>query len=798
MIARDIDYFNRRYIMHCGQTGQGTIDYRVGMSGGCSTCEGAGAGSKTFLSGDEMEGGAILGLQSGTVLGGPKVPRENSRVMASFSSLGAPIGFSPQAITNPNARAQDAPPPSQAPPPPSGAPPPAPAVGRGGAILGHPQKFEDRYMYQNPKFQTQPVVDGKKFSSLGRPNMPMSGKSIKAGDEVFVRDLGNGEPIHKDEYTGAGKEDSEKEEEEYEEDSDTSSSSSEDDLLTREHMETMKGVKRAREYLDGGYCGGKGGPSGATSGSRGATGSFKGSTPNFKGTNSGTKVKPNTPAPPPIPKVKGPVPKGPTPKGPTPKGPTPKGPTPKGPAPKGPTPKGPAPKGPAPKGPAPKGNASKGLKPKNKPNKPPKNQPANPPPKGAPPNPSGPTWLTTANKALDVGLQVLAIVNGFKMFSDDPVGDFMNMYEDELCDDLGQNPKIEDIIQCLKDQDYDDEEIQSLLSLSQGALAEQAGKEVSQSLKQALQERENGNINKNTTCLDAMNEVGDAKEMVSPEQKPVRKATSYFGGYFKDTLDATSHHQTERKVSAQMNSRIGYGPPNEVQIRQTPESMTQKRVAPTASAPRAPPRRGKGRPNEVQIRQTPESMTQKRVAPIASAPRAPPRRGKGRPNEVQIRQTPESMTQTRVAPVVSAPRAPPRRGKGRPNEVQIRQTPESMTQTRVAPVASAPRAPPRRGKGNPNARAPKAPSRGPPKSSAPAPFTPSAPKAPTVRQPRMSTPSAPRAPSMKQPVSVPKAPPRATGTGKPNKRAEIVKKVMSEQGMSMIEASKYVKANGLY
>jgi hypothetical protein len=30
------------------------------------------------------------------------------------------------------------------------------------------------------------------------------------------------------------------------------------------------------------------------------------------------------------------------------------------------------------------------------------------------------------------------------------------------------------------------------------------------------------------------------------------------------------------------------------------------------------------------------------------------------------------------------------------------------------------------------------------------------------------------------------------------KRAEIVKKVMAEKGMKMIEASKYVKAHGLY
>ena len=38
-----------------------------------------------------------------------------------------------------------------------------------------------------------------------------------------------------------------------------------------------------------------------------------------------------------------------------------------------------------------------------------------------------------------------------------------------------------------------------------------------------------------------------------------------------------------------------------------------------------------------------------------------------------------------------------------------------------------------------------------------------------------------------------------SGMGKPKgARAAIVKKVMNEKGMSMIEASKYVKKNGLY
>jgi hypothetical protein len=36
------------------------------------------------------------------------------------------------------------------------------------------------------------------------------------------------------------------------------------------------------------------------------------------------------------------------------------------------------------------------------------------------------------------------------------------------------------------------------------------------------------------------------------------------------------------------------------------------------------------------------------------------------------------------------------------------------------------------------------------------------------------------------------------GAKKPNKRAEIVKKVMRERGVKMIEASKIVKNEGLY
>jgi hypothetical protein len=39
---------------------------------------------------------------------------------------------------------------------------------------------------------------------------------------------------------------------------------------------------------------------------------------------------------------------------------------------------------------------------------------------------------------------------------------------------------------------------------------------------------------------------------------------------------------------------------------------------------------------------------------------------------------------------------------------------------------------------------------------------------------------------------------RSGGGDGRKKRAEIVKKVMAEKGMKMIEASKYVKQHGLY
>ena len=161
--------------------------------------------------------------------------------------------------------------------------------------------------------------------------------------------------------------------------------------------------------------------------------------------------------------------------------------------------------------------------------------------------------------------------------------------------------------------------------------------------------------------MDAMNEVGDSREQVTAEQMPVRKQVTYFGSGFHETVNATSGVQRFPKVSAQMNSRIGYG------------------------------RSGAPRP-----------------APAKSARPAVERPAKS------------------AMPAVERPA----------------------------------------------------------KSAMPA----------VVREARQA--------KQREPVPAPTPAPAPVNTveakGKPNKRADVVKKVMKEKGMSMIEASKFVKANGLY
>jgi len=868
-ISRDIDYFNRKYIMHCGTTGQGTIDYRSEITGGCYSCGddmvGGGAGAKVFSEPIVGTGGAILGIQSGTVLGGPKVFRENRRFVSSFSSLGAPVAFRREALTDPSTAPQDAPPASaSAPAPGAEAPPPPPATG--GAILGPLKSFENRYRYESPNFHTQAVKDshGKMMteSSLGRPDMPKSGIVYRAGHDAFVRDLGNGSPNGHG-YAGAGmsmaigsgKKD------EYEDDSSDESSSggsSSDDrgLLDKENRETVMAFNREKAYRQGGYCssltpegGGQfsqkkklpgassgpssGGPSGKSRSERKADkeaarkqkqeadkakkdadkkakdekrtaekekkkaegdkkkieadknkaaldkkkaeANAKKATADKKKAEIETKRKENADL-----------------------------------AAKNKKPETAAPE-------APKPTKQQNKKPtETKPASAPAPAAAPAPAKGAVPT-NGPAWLTTASRVVDLALPILSVVMGFNMYSEDPAGDFMEMYGDELCDNLGANPSIEKIVECLQNQDYSDEEIQQFLALSQGAVSEQASKEVSQALKVKLSAIENGNKNKNTQCLDALNEVGDSNEKVSPEQRPVRKQVSYFGsgfkeskkasiskqnkvlpidnmipvsgGYFKQTKDETTGRQTKRKVQAQMNSRVGYGLSRGKPVQpirspsKTKEEVYTARQAMASRAsvakPRAPPAQAQAPPAQTRESQARarESAARARAQTSAPAPSNEPT-GMGillpreRLQEQSLAPKPApSQGQSRGRAPAPAPAPTPAPSRGQP---RVKAPPSKPAPTRESARESAARA-----RAQPPARA---------QPSAPAPPTARAKVQPSARAQPSAPPRAPAQPEMAE----------TSGKGKPNKRAEIVKKVMKQQGMSMIEASKYVKANGLY
>jgi hypothetical protein len=102
----------------------------------------------------------------------------------------------------------------------------------------------------------------------------------------------------------------------------------------------------------------------------------------------------------------------------------------------------------------------------------------------------------------------------------------------------------------------DPEDIQQLLSQSQGAIKAKESRGISSSISSAKIEPRTdvGNVNKNTTCLDAMNNVADVSATAPKEARPVRKNDTYFGGYFKTTQKATKGIQEVMKEKAQMNA----------------------------------------------------------------------------------------------------------------------------------------------------------------------------------------------------------------------------------------------------
>jgi hypothetical protein len=220
-ISRDIDYFNKRYIAHCDSTGTGTQNYRVQMATGLSG-GGAGCAPCNFDSSDDEsvgEGGAILGLQAGTILGGPRTPSiPDRKEISSFSKLGAPISKNATEEKNKNDVPNvtpDAPPP----PPDAGAPPPK----AGGAILG-----------LTPYAFPAPAMTKNKMSILSKAVQPPIGRMYRAGKFVSVRDLG-------DDDEGPYNHQYKKSRYESDSDSDSSSESESDD--------------ESESNYEGGYCG---------------------------------------------------------------------------------------------------------------------------------------------------------------------------------------------------------------------------------------------------------------------------------------------------------------------------------------------------------------------------------------------------------------------------------------------------------------------------------------------------------------------------------------------------------------
>jgi len=280
---------------------------------------------------------------------------------------------------------------------------------------------------------------------------------------------------------------------------------------------------------------------------------------------------------------------------------------------------------------------------------------------------NGPKWLKDKEEgAKEVkDMKPVGKVLGFEIYSETPEEDWIKTYSDEFGDFEGLT--IAEIINELRDLDIEDDDIQMYLKQSQGAIKALESKGVSSTLTSAkVTPHDIGNKNKNTTCMDAFNTVANANETAQREVRPVRQNDSYFGttgGYFKTTLKAEPKKQQEKIVpKAQM-----------------PSSTMSGMGKPVKKAGR--PRKLKGGDAGENIKETAE-MLQKAVM--------------DRKNEMDK----------------SNQQAPPQptEGKGKPKK-------EKKEKSKVKRV---------------------------------------------------------------------------------NKRAEVVKKVMKEKNLSMIEASKYVKANGLY
>jgi hypothetical protein len=169
-------------------------------------------------------------------------------------------------------------------------------------------------------------------------------------------------------------------------------------------------------------------------------------------------------------------------------------------------------------------------------------------------NPEGPKWQKDKKVIEKENKKPVGNVLGYTMYSKTPVEDWDEFYNDEFGD--FSESTIEQLITTLKMQAMDPEDIQQLLSQSQGAIKAKESKGVSSSITGAKIEPRTdvGNVNKNTTCMDAYNNVADASATAPKEARPVRKNDTYFGGYFKTTQKASRGVQEVMKEKAQMNA----------------------------------------------------------------------------------------------------------------------------------------------------------------------------------------------------------------------------------------------------
>jgi hypothetical protein len=616
-LAREVDFINRQYIANCDNTGQGTQNYRVQIS----SYRGGGKGSKEYHchssdSEDSMDGGAILGLQAGTILGGPKSQSDlpTRKQIVSTSSLGAPLSTNNATIAETNEEST-----ADVEPKPEG------NAQVGGAILG----------VKPYRFGTTPL--GKKTSYLSSQVVPASGKMFRAGRYVSVRDLGDDDVNYskRSRYESSSEDESSSDEEAVNRGKAFLSIEVKGSAKPAKSLSGLRDssvVKKASQSLDAFYNKMKkeksddkdDGPDGS----------------GMDGGKKGFKVKA---------KAKKPKSRGKSRGGPSGRrgGPTSRS------------------------GPSTNAGPTTSTKPRtatsttSASNKPPKkkslyakalegisvvgktasqitdlvrlwkqNNPeeaaeyeqegdyGEPEPDDEEPDEeeegedeeedeevdeedvddiqddvadqqgatsksdkalsdiskkvselgepkTGPKWLKERDKgASDVkGMEPIDEVLGFQIYSEDPVGDWIKTYSDSFGDFTGKS--IGELINQLYKMDMKDSDIQMYLKQSQGAIKANESRGVSSTITSAkVTPHDIGNKNKNTSCMDSYNNVANANETAQRETRPVRQNDTYFGqsgGYFKKSLNATRGQKDQFKMvpKAQMqgSTMSGFGKP---------------------------------------------------------------------------------------------------------------------------------------------------------------------------------------------------------------------------------------------